>query len=335
MEKLHLRDSGPFSPEEAAKRVKLASQQLKWFTLCHPHWPTAHYPFELATTFPLPSLPIPKGVRITALDCIRGEFQLSPSGEELIAGAVSANLKLSGDLRIVFSVSGHGLPDNPGLYALSFIFNEHSEWEVWATVYHRNVKDKNALIKSAVETGHLGAAKNWKFVEYGEQYESKTGNVETRLELVIARNEIKNWSPVLGEILSAQPKPLKAGSWRVVFDYFQKDKRRIVCKVAGLKYADKIIEQVNVVNFPGNKAKVKFWCTVDHVEDYLALFKFATLCKPNSSWNIGIFETDKGKQGIIRFNFSPKGIELKVQYGPNGWEEVHEILQRNNGKLVL
>jgi hypothetical protein len=48
---------------------------------------------------------------------------------------------------------------------------------------------------------------------------------------------------------------------------------------------------------------------------------------------VGIFETDKGKQGFIGFDTSRKGIKLKPEYGPNGWEEVHEEVRRNGGRL--
>ncbi len=48
---------------------------------------------------------------------------------------------------------------------------------------------------------------------------------------------------------------------------------------------------------------------------------------------VGIFETDKGKQGFLLYENTRKGIKLKVVYGRNGWEEVHEELRRNNGKL--
>lgn len=364
METLDLRDSGPFTPEAAAKRVKLASQQLKWFTLCHPYWHTAHFNFEWQTAFPLQPLPRFKRVRIESVDGISGEFKLSNLGEGFVTAAVSAATKLAGIARFWLSIPGNVLRNDVGLQDLSLELNERGDWKVEAIINHQPPKGRKELIKSAIKIGHLEAAKDWKLEASEESVND--GIIETKLSLLIAHDQIRDWLSVLAAILSAQPKHLNKAKWYVRFEYdtwysvdgnknpqnwwprrnkkwdrdwwkggsWKKWKTKDG-KSHGLTGTPaELFRLVNEVQFPSVKATVEMSCTVNRIDDLEDIFSLALLCESSINNPIGIFETDNGKQGFMFFDSTRKGIKLKIQYGPNGWEELHEALRRNNGKLV-
>lgn len=94
-----------------------------------------------------------------------------------------------------------------------------------------------------------------------------------------------------------------------------------------------LLRLVNAVELPISQAEMSFDCTVEAVQAFDGLFKLAMLCEPAHQQPIGIFETEKGKQGFLMFNSGKKGIKLTVNYGENGWEAEHEQLRRNNGRL--
>jgi len=333
MKAFNPKDAGPFTPTEAAKRVKLASQQLKWFTLCQPHWPLAHFDFDKVTAYPVPSLPIPKGVRVTFMDTISGEFRLSPSGAELVAAvkAVSRAVKLRKDVRSFFSINGHGCNDKLGLGGLTCALEGGADWKVNATVYHPKAHD-DALIRSILEAAGLPAAKEWKPVDGLRLY--STRNVESLLSLTVSHDEMAKWGPIFRNVLSAQPKSVKKGDWRVSFCPFDRGELEPGI-ISSQKDFDGLLKQISAAGFPGTRARIEFKCTVDRVEDFSGLFQLASVCEPYINQPIAIFETEKGEQGLLLFKSTAKGIKLNVQYGPNGWENVHEILWKNNSQLIL
>lgn len=346
METLNLRDVGPFTPKEAAKRVQLASMQLKWFTLCQPHWSSAHFSFEWSAAYPLPRLPVPKGVRITCVKDVSGKFTVSRSCEEIGTAMASAAKQLDGIAHVFFLFFGPGRWNKPGLWSLSFKLKKGGDWQVDATVFHEGAPGREAHVRSAVETGLLKGVGDWRLVKSRETDGGRI--VESELSCVVAYAETNGWSTRLGAILSSQAKPIKTGKWSVVFSYdYQRSEDDQHCGRCWLVWKPKdpsrtglsgepeeLFKLVNSANLPGTKAEVEINCTLDRVEDFLALFEFASKCEPAIQGPIGIFETDKGKQGFMLFDSNAKGIRLWVAYGRNGWEEVHEELRRTGGKLA-
>ncbi len=346
MEQLDLRDSGPFTPEEAARRIKLASQQLKWFTLCHPHWYTAHLHFELPTSYPVPPLDLPAGVRFTRLSKIQAEFKLKDGFAELTGPFHRAMPRLSSLAYIDthFEFLGWSPKDAAGI-GYVWIWSKPGEaLKIETHVYcasEQELPDARA-VQQGLQAGKLKPQHGWKFVK---SQKVGTSWIEVTFETKIESNASSKLDDILSNIFSSQTLPAKGASWAVDFEPTygrgSDDKGRTWCfpKPEVLRAARvtedyrQWIALVNEAGFPGKNAIVEFEGTVERIEHFRAVFELCKRCKPWTPEAVGIFETDKGKQGFLLYENTRKGIKLKVVYGRNGWEEVHEELRRNNGKL--
>jgi len=338
---LNLRDTGPFSPAEAAQRIKLASKQLKWFTLCHPHWHTAHCRFEWPARYPLPSLPVGKTVRVSTIEGFAGEFKPSSVGEEIAKALVNAQSPLGqiATVGLVIDWLGYSPKKTAGLARLRFRLEPNTSWKITAHVFYKGPIPGEET-GPPLGDGPLSPAKGWKATECSAR---RSGWLDAELSLELDRAQMKTWGSSLQAIMSSQPRLPKTGDWRVMFEYdVKRDEKERSWSVWKPEYTKataikgdvkELFDLVNAVNFPGEKTTVELYCTVDKVEDFRGLLEFAVRCAPYPHQPIAIFETDKGKQGFLEFNGGPKGIKLAASYGRNGWETIHEELRRTGGKL--
>lgn len=347
MEKIDLRNSGPFTPAEAARRVKIASRQLKWFTLCHPYWHTAHCTHQWKTTFPLPPLVIPKGVRLTCVDDVDAEFSLARPGGDELADAVGAGTKLAGVAKCSIGFYGRGGRNKPGLFSFRIVLTPGGDWDAKVSVFHPHAKDKRAAVKLAVEAGQLAAAGGWRLVPSTSPPDKKSCT-ESKLVLALNGKEQQRWVPVVEAILATQPTTIKKAALNVWFNNavvheqnWWQGSHSVWNRTDGKpsdslgQHPERLLELLGNTGFPSGTAEVTFESTVERIEDVLALFKLAMQCGTLGQQALGIFETERGKQGFLLFDVVSKGIKLIVAYGPNGWEDLHEELRRTNGKPVF
>lgn len=345
MQKFNQRDVGPFTPEAAAQRVKLASRQLKWFTLCHPHWAAAHCSLEWKTPFPWSRLDLPKGVRMTNVTSVEVTFAVGDRECPDLGKAFRAGAKLAGMSDCSIGIYGRGGPTRPGLGSLRVSLNPRGDWVAQAEVYHPSARTSRAALKLALEAGQLAAAKGWKLVRSTPPYR-KRDCMTSHLSLKLSGSRLRQWLPAIEAVLSAQPALVRRASVLVRFNHdFVEDKnwwkgsrsvfKRTDGKPPGPKHQnpEHLLTLVAAAGLPGGEAAVYFDCTVARAEDFLGLFKLAVRCEPGIEHAIGIFETQAGKQGFLMFNASRKGIKLITLYGQNGWEDIHAELRRTNGNL--
>jgi hypothetical protein len=348
MSKLDLRKTGPFTPAEALEWLTLASKELKWFTLCHPHWSSAHFDLEWSTPYPIPckSLEVPKGIRLEALNSVEGEFR----SKRAIA-----------DMTKPFSLADHRLwmvakarmgarildwpPREPAGLATLWISSKPNEpvlIESEVYVPYEEGAQANDLFATALSVAKLRPDDGWTL-----EKSSKVGSNWNcvKIEAVAQRGGSEELARIVRQALERQESLISEVSWYVDFlENFERisdslGRSRLIAKRAIIEAAQvsedyhEWIELLNSAQLAGKKATVSFYATVESLSDFRAVFEFCLQVKSRASGALAIFETEKGKQGYIEFEVKPKGIKFDVSYGANGWERIHDELRKTGGRL--
>lgn len=348
MNTFDLKDNGPFTPEETAKRLMLASKQLKWFTLCQPYWESNHIGYSWKTTFPLPPLDIPKGVRLTWLGPMEGAFDISKPKSDSLAAAFKALAKLAGLAECQISIHiNTDRKESPGLTYFRFTLTPAGDWKIKVSAFHPKPETVQSSLKRAVEAFQLTGIEGWERPSDRGELELEQQAKTLNFTNVLCGVQADKWVPAIKDMMAAQPKRPKSANWQASSQKLNLSENnlwegnhnvwvRTDGKPVGANrnQPQEMLQLIRNAGMPAGKAEIDLSCTVDRVEDFIGLFKLAVVFPNDSPQPVGVFETERGKKGVLQFNTQRNRIRLSVAYDRYaGWEELHEALRKADGKL--
>jgi hypothetical protein len=305
--KLDLRNTGPFTAKEAAERVMQASRELKWFTLCHPHWYTAYVHCDLATGYPIPALPIPKGVQLMTFKEVEGDFKPTGQAAEMTRPVTRALPRLAHLARLVMGsdMASTDSPDRAGLTSLWLFVELGDPLELQARVaFPAASKTPKDPLQEAIKEACLPSVPGWKFDGFST-------DSQACFKLRIQRNDLGKFEDVVGRLFASLPQPPKRAHWFVDFGRLYQKKEDVrrrnwvelrpemldAAKIEG--EPAELIALVNDLGLPTKKVSVEFDVTVDKPQDFQGVFELAALCK----WAYGRGHLRDGQReaGVHRF----------------------------------
>lgn len=355
---LDLKNTGPFTAEEAASRLALASKQLKGFQLWHPQLHVAHPSFDLKDIeYPIPLKTIPKGITISVLETISGKGPAPNGTAGLIGPFRKAQKKLARVARVsqsveFFKASKKNCPVGISSMELSSAPGEGIRLQV--RLIHdkdcghdspqdvlKQIKTEFSFIPESRWT--VTTLKGWVDADCRRpnswlQTEFPAGAWDKVEEL------LKSFSGRLREAVSAE--------WCAYFGEFfyhrvydEMDRwfylpNPQVLKTTGLSEdVHELIELVNDARFPGQTAQLCFGATFERMSAVRAFFEMALRSTDFFDCALGMFQTDKGVPASYCMELKQGKIRLKVLYpkekgGGFGWEDAYEKLRRGE-KLIL
>ena len=355
---LDLKNTGPFTPGEAVKRLELASKELKGFQLWHPQLHVAHPSFDLEDIeYPIPSKTIPKGISISVLETISGKGPAPDGTAGLIEPFRKAQGKLARVARVsqsveFFKTSKRSCPAGMSSMELSSAPGESIRLQV--RLIHdkdcghdspqdvlRQVKAEFSFIpenKWTITTlkGYVGAdccrPNSWLQIEFpaGEwdEVEKLLESFSGRLREAISAE----WYAYFGEFF-----------YHRVYDemnrWFYLPNPQVL-KTTGLSGGIReLIALVNDASFPGKTAQLRFDATFEGLNAVRAFFEIALRSTDFFDCALGMFQTDKGVLAQYCMETKRGKIILKVLYPKEkgdgfGWKDAYEKLLRGE-KLIL
>lgn len=362
-EKFDLKNSGPFTPAEAAKQVQLASKQLKGFQLWHPHLHVAHATFSLENIpYPIAKQTIPKGVVISRLEGIRGVGLSAKKPGEFVHPfrtahrtlAKAANISMS---LVLFETTSKKCP--VGIHTLKLEADQGKGMRLQACYLHDTptVERPPKIIRQELAERLGGLARERWVLLNDDPYLVFPGSVrraQSKVEIAFPVGEFDELENILADLLKILGQPKRTSWWVRFVSYFgnQVFYGRIldsagrwfhfpkpeVLKATGLTGdAAELIKLVNEAEFPSTTANLKFQTSFRKLTDVQPFFELAVRSEEIDRSVLAMFQTEKGVLAQLDFGTTRAGkVALKVLYpqrGGFGWEDAYEKLRRGE-KLI-
>ncbi len=319
--KISLRDKGPFTPEEAARRIEVFSRELPHFKLVHPKMQEDWLNWTWETAYPVPLKQLPSELIYKGLNSVSGNSE-SELHQSLLEDFKKISARLDGCSGLSLDIEFAPEHDTSveGVQSLNYSeYDGEEELSITSCLWTKPPAEKKAEETEIPKLVPWAKGLSWDscFVEPEGKSDAKGRKyyrVHFSFDLVDAKPAFlaKVWGLVLATQKSG-PKPVE---WRVDFEADQNSEN---C-TNNADFSSRI-ETINKAGLPGKECSLNLTVTFDGLAAVPALFAFATQMNDTSS-PLACFDSDKGKQALLQFSADEDGIQFHTVAGVKGYEKL-------------